>query len=214
MPSIGDGKIFDQPLFPRTMTQGSSLLLILPPTPLLTKFTTGTIHDAPELPKDEGTSHLSPMVRKFLAAQDDSDYADLACEPEPWKPVYYFFYGSLMDERKLTQILRLDSPPVLRPASIVGYSIKMWGPYPALIDGPPGNVVNGMAYEVQKEGHENRLAYYETDAYKCASCFIKPGTGGDQIFGKTFVWADDSNDGDLSPGSFDFETWKKAHYGS
>ena len=154
------------------------------------------------------------MLRKFLAAQGDSDYTHVTYEPEPRKPVYYFFYGSLMDERKLTQVLRLGSPPVLRPASIVGYSIKMWGPYPALIDGPPGNVVNGMAYEVQNEDHEKRLACYETDAYRCAPCFIKPGAGGEGVFGKTFVWADDANDKDLSPGSFDLEAWKKARYGS
>jgi gamma-glutamylcyclotransferase (GGCT)/AIG2-like uncharacterized protein YtfP len=121
-------------------------------------------------PKDEGTNRLSAMVTKFLAARNDATH-----QTEPWKPVHYFFYGSLMDEQKLTEVLRLDSTPVLRPASIVGYSIKMWGPYPTLIDGPPGNVVNGMVYEVQKEGHEKRLAYYETKAYRCVSCSIKLG---------------------------------------
>jgi gamma-glutamylcyclotransferase (GGCT)/AIG2-like uncharacterized protein YtfP len=151
------------------------------------------------------------MVRKFLAAESDTN---VTYKTEPWKPVYYFFYGSLMDERKLTQVLRLDSPPVLRPASIVGYSIKMWGPYPALIDGPPGNVVNGLAFEIQNEGHEKSLAHYETDSYRCVSCFIKPGTGGEQITGKTFVWAYDPNDKDLSPGSFDLEAWRRSRYGS
>ena len=154
------------------------------------------------------------MAKKFwYAARYDSD--NTPYEPPPWKPVYYFFYGSLMDDRKLTQVLRLNSPPVLRPASIIGYSIKMWGPYPTLVDGPPGNVVSGMAYEVQKEDHEKRLAYYETNAYRCAACSIQPGTGGEsEISGKTFVWAKGPDDEDLSPGSFDLEAWKKAHYGS
>ncbi|KAF9641882.1 hypothetical protein BDM02DRAFT_3177003 [Thelephora ganbajun] len=172
-------------------------------------MTQGTAPGDPAPPKDQSTERLSAMAKKFLAAKNDPNCARVPYEPEPWKPAHYFFYGSLMDERKLTEVLRLDSPPVLRPASIVGYSIKMWGPYPALVDGPPGNVVSGMIYEVQKEDHEKRLAYYETNAYRCASCFIKPTTG-DQIFGKTFVWADDPNDEDLSPGSFDFEAWKKA----
>ena len=133
-------------------------------------------------------------------------------QPGPWKPVHYFFYGSLMDERQLTNILRLNSPPVLQPASIVDYSIKMWGPYPTLVDGPSGNVVNGVVYEVQKESHERRLAYYETDAYRSVSCFIKPGAGGEKIFGKTFVWARDPNDEDLSEGTFDFEAWKRSKW--
>jgi len=119
-----------------------------------------------------------------------------------------------MDDRKLTEVLRLDSPPVLQPASIVGYSIKMWGPYPALVNGPPGNIVNGMVYEVQKEDHVKRLAYYETNAYRCQGCLIRPGSGEEQIFGKTFVWAKAPNHEDLSPGGFDFEAWRKAHYGS
>ena len=121
-----------------------------------------------------------------------------------------------MDEQQLKKVLSLGSPPALRlrPASIVGYSIKMWGPYPTLVDGPPGNVVNGMIYEVQKEAHEKRLAYYETNAYRCALCLIKPGTGKEEIFGKTFVWANDPNDQVLSPGSFDLEAWKRAHSAS
>jgi len=94
-----------------------------------------------------------------------------------------------MDEQTLTEVLRLDSPPVLRPVSIVGFSTKMWGPFPVLIDGPPGNVVNGMVYEVQRKAHENSLAYHEKNGYRCASCSIKSGAGGEQVIGKTFVWA-------------------------
>ena len=153
------------------------------------------------------------MARMFVLDSQQNAQAR-TYQPDPWKPPHYFFYGSLMDERQLIKVLRLESPPVLKPASIVGYSIKMWGPYPTLVDGPPGNVVNGMIYEVQKEAHEKVLAYYETDAYRCASCFITPGEGGEQIFGKTFVWADDPNDGDLSEGTFDLEEWKRARYAS
>jgi hypothetical protein len=78
----------------------------------------------------------------------------------------------------------------------------MRDPYHALIDGPPGSIVNGMVYGVQKEDYEKRLAYYGTGAYRYAACFIAPGAAGEQIFGKTFVWADDPNDEDLSVGRF------------
>lgn len=149
------------------------------------------------------------MARKFLAAENDTDHTFATYQPDPWKPTHFFFYGSLTDEGQLMKVLHLDSPPILRPASVIGYSIKMWGQYPALVDGPPGNVVNGMVYEVQKEDHEKRLAYYETDAYRCASCLIRPEAG-EQIFGKTFMWADDPDDEDLSAESIDFEAWRKA----
>lgn len=119
-----------------------------------------------------------------------------------------------MDERQLTRVLRLAHPPVLRPASIVGCSIKMWGQYPALVDGPPGNVLNGMAFEVQNEKQEGMLSRYETTAYKTTTCFIKPASGGAQILGKTFIWAENQDDRILRPGSFDLEGWKKAQYGS
>jgi len=150
------------------------------------------------------------MAEKFRLAGLHGGIHPVSAEPIPWKPVHYFFYGSLMDEKQLAKVLRLDSPPVLRPASVVGYSIKMWGPYPTLVDGPTDNVVNGVVYEVQKEDHEKRLAYYETNAYLCVWCDIGPGTEGKRITGKTFAWAKGSNDRDLSEGSFDLEAWRKA----
>ena len=57
----------------------------------------------------------------------------------------------------LTQVLQLNSPPILLPGFILGYSIKMWGPYPILVEGPTGNVVNGLVYEVQREKHGGDL---------------------------------------------------------
>lgn len=170
------------------MTQGPSHTPC--PSSSLTKFTTG---DNPG----------AQAAEEFLSGQNNTG------EQEPWKPVQYFFYGTLMNEQQLVQVLHLTHPPILRPATIIGYSVKMWGPYPTLIEGPPENVVNGVAYEVQNERQEKRLAYYETDAYKSATCFIKPASGGDQIVGKTFVWAGDPNDRILRPGRFDLEAWKE-----
>jgi len=192
------------------MTQGSIL-------PLILSLNSPLMNSVVDTTKDEGRDYQPPMARKFqIAAQLESDeiHPPAPPEPAPWKPVHYFFYGSLMDGQQLAGVLRLDFQPVLRPASIVGYSIKMWGPYPALIDGPAGNVVNGVVYEVQEEVHEKWLAYYETDAYRCTRCGIKLGAGGEVITGKTFVWADDADDEDLSVGSFDLGAWKRARAGS
>lgn len=156
----GEGKRFGHSVFPESYDSRSLLSIGPHPPSLLTIVTPGTRYSAKMSSKDGETRGISNTVK------NDTD------GPEPWKPVQYFFYGSLMDERKLTEVLRLTHPPVLRPASIVGYSIKMWGPYPTLVDGPPGNVVNGMTYEVQNEANEGRLAYYETKAYKCTTCLL------------------------------------------
>ena len=61
----------------------------------------------------------------------------------------YFFYGTLQDPRMLTEILGLDMKPNLRPGYIIGYSAKLWDQYPALKDGPPGNIIEGMVFDVQ-----------------------------------------------------------------
>ena len=161
--------------------------------------------------KGDRKNYVSPMAKKFIAAREhpgDRTYLDY--RPAPWKPIHYFFYDSLMDEQQLTEVLHLDSPPVLRPAFLTGYSIKMFGPRPALIDGPVrvGNIVNGMVYEVQREDHEKMLMRFETDAYQSEWCGIRPEDGGKLIYGSTFLWAGDPDL--LSEGSFDLGAWKKA----
>ena len=124
------------------------------------------------------------MAKKFLAVSRNCPAdSDVDHQPEPWKPTHFFFYGSLMDERQIATVLDLDSPPVLSLASVDSYTIKMWGPHPVLVDASPGHVVNGMVYEVQREDHEEALADYETDAYRCAVCCIRPGDGGEPFFG-------------------------------
>lgn len=121
----------------------------------------------------------------------------------------YFFYGSLMDPTQLQRVLGLkDRPRNLVPAEIVGYHIQMWGPYPALIDGPPGSVVKGMAYEVEGEEGKDKLAHYETDNYQEHRCTIRL-EGGAQVSGTTFEWAGDMDD--LKEGSFDLKDWQMKH---
>ena len=86
------------------MTQDPSLPSF--PTPLLTELTAGTNPGA-------------QVAKESVSSQNDAD------EKEPWKPVNYFFYGSLMNDQKLVQVLGLTHPPVLRPATTAGYWIKM-----------------------------------------------------------------------------------------
>jgi hypothetical protein len=53
-----------------------------------------------------------------------------------------------MDPALLSEILGLPEKPRLRPAMLLSYSPKLWGQYPALVDGPPGAVVEGRVYDV------------------------------------------------------------------
>lgn len=52
---------------------------------------------------------------------------------EPTPKFYMFFYGTLMDPSTLQWVVELPSPPVLRPATVTGFAVKMWGVYPVLV---------------------------------------------------------------------------------
>ena len=111
---------------------------------------------------------VSPFIRKLQAAPQGY-WFEPEIRPEPVDPLSppcgpYFFYGTLMDPSLLAEILSLSDKPTLCPAKIIGYTLKLWGQYPALVNGAPGQVVEGMVYHVRKKGHPEKLAEYETKA--------------------------------------------------
>lgn len=108
-----------------------------------------------------------------------------------FRPHHIFLYCTLMDPVQLQKVLQLENTPTLQPATIVGWKIMLWGQYPALVF-KPGNVIHGMAYEVQKESHMKYLYYYETEAYKVKGCNIKLGNG-TEVLGETFIYNGDKN---------------------
>ncbi|KAH9906886.1 hypothetical protein F4778DRAFT_723877 [Xylariomycetidae sp. FL2044] len=157
----------------------------------------------------------SAMARKFLSAPDDEDFqhpnagALLTLERrEREGKQSYFFYGSLMDPKTLQKVLGLEERPQLRSGRVYGYYMKMWGPYPALLDGAPGNVVAGMVFDVEGVAKKERLAEYETGNYRENSCYIEL-EGGTGVHGMTFLWAGD--EGELKDGSFDLKDWQMEH---
>jgi gamma-glutamylcyclotransferase (GGCT)/AIG2-like uncharacterized protein YtfP len=142
----------------------------------------------------------SIMVRKFLNAQDGDGYFP------PSRTKFYFFYGSLMDPGQLARVLELRECPVTHPATIAGYSCKLWGPYSALIDGPPDAIVQGVAFEVKSQQVAKRLAEYETDAYEEQDCIIQ-FENGETVSGVTFKWRDGADDPELRQGTFSLREW-------
>ena len=129
-------------------------------------------------------------------------------ELPPEYPVAYFFYGTLKSPETLKRILDLHEEPKLLEAQIIGYELGKWGDYPALIDGQPGQVVPGYAYIVGSEADAQKLAYYETNAYKVAPCriFIVDNDEPTEVSGKTFMYAGDANA--LLEQRFDRKLWE------
>ncbi|KAI4148223.1 MAG: hypothetical protein L6R39_002850 [Caloplaca ligustica] len=103
-------------------------------------------------------------------------------------PVWYFFYGTLMDHGTVQKCLSLPHPPGLIPASIMGGVLRTWGhKYKALVDGPADARVDGFAYRVESSEQEGCLRHRETEAYEVVRCRISMSS--DEIQGLTFRFA-------------------------
>lgn len=119
-----------------------------------------------------------------------------------------FFYGSLMDPEVIQAILNLSELPVTKPATLSGYQIKMWGIYPALIPKESGRVT-GYVWEVTSEDQFERLAAYETTAYRWVECDAVLEDGAVLKGCRTFCWAGAPDSRELEDGNFDLERYQK-----
>src|SRR5271156_6006330 len=121
-------------------------------------------------------SNVSPFIKKLQAAPEGYWFKpEIRSKPvDPLSPPcgFYFFYGTLMDPCLLAEILSLPEKPKLRPAKLLSYTLKLWGQYPALVDGEPSDVIEGKVYNVKETKHTERLAEYETKAYWPTPCRI------------------------------------------
>ncbi|KAJ8130171.1 hypothetical protein O1611_g3462 [Lasiodiplodia mahajangana] len=123
-------------------------------------------------------------------------------------PIWYFFYGTLTKPSILRHVLDIEEQPIFRPAKITGYELSSWGQYLALIDGAKDARVTGCAYQVQTLEHDEKLARYETDAYKVHRCMIEFTDGNEpvEVYGNTFIYAGDAKA--LVEGRFDRRLWQ------
>lgn len=158
----------------------------------------------------------SRMVRKFRKDDSQVDVSTQHESPEssswfrePFRDEYCFFYGSLMDPSTLTKVLQLREPPRMHRSRVIGYHVKLWGPYPALLDGPPLHPVHGMTCKIPSQKQCDQLQAYETDSYRLKSCLIElcDNAGGVErtVPGFTFMWNGDARE--LREGSFDLRDW-------
>lgn len=168
-----------------------------------------------EQPSNQQTSpqkeELSPYEVMLRSAPPDYltnlEGATQEHELPPEYPVYYFFYGTLTIPSTLKRIIDLREEPILRKAKVIGYALAKWGDYPAMIDGEQGQEVFGYAYLVQSEEEAQKLAYYETNAYRVQACwvFFTDDEEPSEAPGKTFMYAGDAQA--LLEQRFDRKLW-------
>jgi hypothetical protein len=104
-------------------------------------------------------------------------------------PVWYFFYGNLAVPDILSRRLALSEKPVFTPATVAGAVIKKWrDKYNALLasEGAETTCVDGWAYLVETEEHEEALRLYETENYEIVRCTISMKGRSDVVKGLTF----------------------------
>ncbi|OQE04897.1 hypothetical protein PENVUL_c029G07589 [Penicillium vulpinum] len=134
-----------------------------------------------------------------------SEPADPSWPPAPFREVYFFFYGTLMDPPTLARVLQLSEPPHMRPARVIGYQIKLWGQYPALVD-DAFHPVDGLACKILSRESWDRLVAYGSDKYKLGPIYIDfLDTGEEEVEGVAFEW--NANPKELQDGSFSLENW-------
>ncbi|RYO93096.1 hypothetical protein DL763_004492 [Monosporascus cannonballus] len=149
--------------------------------------------------------------RRDFGFDIEEDNADISGNVDVvFEPFYFFFYGSLQDPGQICRVCGLDSselpPSVLQPATIRGWRVKMWGPFPALVPADADAEVRGVVWKCEAAAHVSRLCFYETDNYRLEFVDIKKDDGEVIKDGRTFVHAGDPED--LEEGSFDLVQWR------
>ena len=113
-----------------------------------------------------------------------------------------------MDPEVLQAVLGLPEIPAVKCGSITGFSVKMWGIYPALVQDENGKVSRTL-WGVTSKAQFLRLAEYETSVYIWCECDVELNNGGTLHNCWTFCWAGDPDSEDLEDGSFDLKRYQK-----
>ena len=154
-----------------------------------------------------------------MSSDDESTDGSRSCDSEnqiPWphgsfERIYCFSYGALMDLEILAKVLGMSNcPPILRPAKVMRYDIKLWGPLPALVD-KRKKTINGVACEIMTQTQLDRLVLYETHKYDLRPCSIyilnDQTSVETRINGVTFMWNGDKSE--LKEERFDLKQREK-----
>ncbi|KAJ9604859.1 hypothetical protein H2200_010974 [Cladophialophora chaetospira] len=125
--------------------------------------------------------------------REDLDFANHVTSPAQNEyPVWYFFYGTLMDPADLSRQISLDDEPALIDAHVEGGRLRAWGPYKAIVNGESFDKVQGKAFLVQSQEEEDALRIREGDVYEVVRCSIN-FTNGCAVKGLTFRYCGPPN---------------------
>lgn len=152
---------------------------------------------SPQESKSEGQTLTEEEIRSI---QDPTNRGGKAL---------YFFYGTLMDPATLQRVTGLQAAPRMRPAHVVGYTTKLWGPFPVLLHGRRDDVVRGVACEIEGSGPKRRLEEYEGkdyDEWELDLRLDKPDGTWDVAHGVTFKWIGPRDE--LEEGTFSWSKWQ------
>ncbi|KAF7521992.1 hypothetical protein PCG10_007773 [Penicillium crustosum] len=166
----------------------------------------------PPPPPENPRSKISSTVLKMRRTSPSHFFQSQVPRPQSQGPPPtgpYFFYGSLQDKGLLIDLLDLKQASHLRPAYIEGYKCKLWGPYPALLSGDPGDTVRGAVYEVPTIEDAEKLAAYEGPNYTTIACSIRYADGQSPTQAEGYAFLFVGNMRDLSEGSFDLKIWSE-----
>lgn len=169
----------------------------------------GSLPPPPPPPPEDLRAKMSPTVLK-MRTTSPSHFFQSQTRPQDQGPAPtgpYFFYGSLQDQSLLIDLLDLKHSFHLRPAYIKGYKCKLWGPYPALVSGDPGDTVTGAVYEVPTVEDAEKLAAYEGLSYTTVACSIWYVDGQSPLQAEGYAFLFVGNTRDLREGSFDLKHW-------
>ncbi|RAH59706.1 hypothetical protein BO85DRAFT_248510 [Aspergillus piperis CBS 112811] len=146
----------------------------------------------------------TPFPSATSETTSDRSASNTQHDPPLFQPHYFFFYGSLSDPSFLAKVLNRQDKPAVRPAMITEHGMRMWGEFPALLDGCPEKPIYGVGYKVRSQVEEDSLAEYETDMYRKKGCVIE-FRDGSKVPGVTFVW--NADPGLLKEEGFDMKDW-------
>jgi hypothetical protein len=137
--------------------------------------------------------HTGTPIQKQLAEHFNKDGQEH--DSSLPQPAWYFFYGTLMDPKRLAAVAGLDKEPTMSRATIRHKQLQRWGPFLVLVWGEEN--VDGLVWYAPSAEIVERLRDYEGSTYRDVFVSVELD-GGDTITARTFML--DCGEDDLRDG--------------